>query len=275
MTQMQYQPVRYQNDLDASNFLNQRLLAPRRFYFKFSLFLLLFFSLSSLTLSLSFPLKAKTHQQTVAVIQAVEHPALNASRQGIADALTLRGFQPNKNIKWIYGNAQGNIAMAMQIAQKSLGAHADVIVTLGTSPTQAAMAVTRDADTPIVFASVTDPVTSKIVQNLERPEGRITGVSNLTPIRPQFEMFQKLLPHLKRIGVVFNPGEANSVRLNELMVAEGKRMGIEVILSPANKSSEVSIAAGLPHEDYVVFPKTLSTKGLIAFADTCNTTCFL
>lgn len=229
--------IQYRNDLDRTKPQTWRFCAPKPLFYKF--FLFLFFSLTTL----SPPLKAKPHQPTVAVIQIVEHPALDATRQGVFDALKAQGFEPNKDIKWIYGNAQGNVSLALQLAQKSVAIQADVIVTIATVPTQAAMAVTRDVDTPLVFASVSDPVTSKIVENLEKPEGRVTGVSNLTPIRPQLEMFRELVPHLKRLGVVFNPGEANSVRLNELMIEEGKKMGIEIVLSPATKSSDVGLAA--------------------------------
>ena len=225
----------YQNDLNVANTSTWRICASK--YFIFFSFLIL--SLSSLLL----PLKAKSHLPTISIIQVVEHPALNATRQGVLDALIAQGFVPEKTMKWIYGNAQGNVSLALQIAQKSLASQAQVIVTLGTTPTQAAMAVTRDTKTPIVFASVTDPVNSSILKNLSQPEGHITGVSNLTPIKPQFEMFQALLPNLKRIGIIFNPGEANSVRLNEIMITEGKKMGIEVILAPASKSSEVGSAA--------------------------------
>ena len=224
----------YRNDLDLINPTYSR--TSTCLYFLFSFFLFLF--------SLFNPLSAQPHLPKIGVLQIVEHPALDESRRGIFDELKEQGFfTPPKNLKWIYENAQDNVALSAQISQRFVGIPVDIIITLGTKSTQAAIGISQDSEIPIVFVSVTDPVGAKILKNLQQPEGNVTGVSNLTPIAPQFKVFRELLPKLKRIGVVFNPGEANSVRLNELMVETGKEMGIEVITAAATKSSEVRTAA--------------------------------
>ncbi len=196
---------------------------------------LLFFTLPSLSESHK-PLK-------ISVIQVIQHPALDASRQGIYDELIAQGLQPDKDFIWTYESAQANAGLASQIAQKAVGNKVDAIVTLGTMVTQAALSAAKGEDIPILFASVTDPVGSEIVDSLERPGGNATGVSNLTPSEPQFRMFEKIQPGLKRLGIIYSPGEANSLALNDEMKVSAQKMGIELVFAPALKTSDVSSAA--------------------------------
>ena len=59
------------------------------------------------------------------------------------------------------------------LAQELVGLPPDIILTIGTA---AAIAFKRETRTiPIVFANVSDPVTSGIVARLDRPSGNITG----------------------------------------------------------------------------------------------------
>ena len=72
-------------------------------------------SLAGLALLTSSYTIAKT--MTVAVSQIVEHPALDATRQGLLDGLKAKGYQEGKNLKFEYKTAQGNPAIAVQIAR--------------------------------------------------------------------------------------------------------------------------------------------------------------
>jgi putative ABC transport system substrate-binding protein len=201
-----------------------------------------FFILIVLTGSLVPCMAASAKLLNVSVIQIISHPALDETRRGIQDQLQIEGFKDKINMTWRYENAQGNMALALQIAQKFAGENADIIIAIPTAAAQAAISATRSKPIPIVFASVTDPVGSQIVSNLKKPGNNVTGVSNLTPITPQFKIFKKIIPTLKRIGVIFNPGEMNSVALNEIMVKEASKMGLEIVTASASKISEVKAA---------------------------------
>ena len=180
----------------------------------------------------------------VGVIQAIEHPALDQTRKGILDELQAQGFADAQKIDWRYESAQGNPSLATQIAQKFIGQHAAVIVTIGTTVSQAALQAIQQAggSIPLVFASVTNPIAAKLVASDKKPEKGVSGVSNYVSATKQFTYFKKLLPNLKRLGVIYNPGEANSVVLNDEMVRAGKDMGIEIVFATANKTSDVSTA---------------------------------
>lgn len=187
---------------------------------------------------------SKSTLPIVGMIQAAEHPALDQTRKGIVDELASQGFIDGKTITLSYESAQGNSALATQIAQKFIGQKVAIIVTIGTTVSQAALQVIKQSggNTPLVFASVTNPMTSKLVASDKVPEKGVSGVSNYVLADKQFHYFKKLLPNLKRLGVVYNPGEANSVVLNGEMVKASKDAGIEIVFATANKTSEVSAA---------------------------------
>jgi putative ABC transport system substrate-binding protein len=170
----------------------------------------------------------------VGVIQVVEHPALDLTRQGIQDELGQQGFK--ENLQWSWDSAQGNPALASQIAQKYIGQEMQVLVAIGTTATQAALSATRGSKIPVVFASVTDPKGAKLT-------GNMTGVSNFVSPNDQLAVIMKILPSQKRIGMVYNPGEANSASLLAQMQTVAQEKGLKIILATASKTSEVSIAA--------------------------------
>lgn len=170
----------------------------------------------------------------IGVIQVIEHPALDETCRGIRDELTQQGFK--ENLQWAWDSAQGNPALGAQIAQKFVGQGVELLVAIGTMTAQAALSAARNRNIPVIFASVTDPKAAKL-------EGNITGVSNFVPTTEQFVAMMKILPSLKRIGVIYNPGEANSTSLVTQMQADAKERGLGLITATASKTSEVSIAA--------------------------------
>jgi len=179
----------------------------------------------------------------ISIIQIIEHPALNATRQGFVDELHKLGYQEGKDLVLDYQSAQGNPSLAAQISQKFVSNQANVIVAIGTTAAQAAMAATKEAKIPVIFSSVTDPITSKLVTNLKKPDGHVTGVSNFIPIEPQFKLFKKIHPELKNLGVVYNPGEANSVALIDSMEEVAKDFDLTIVKATSTKTSEVLVAA--------------------------------
>src|SRR5262245_3673572 len=177
----------------------------------------------------------------VAVTAIVEHPALDACRDGIRDELKAGGYEEGKNLKFVYESAQGNPGTAVQIAQKFVGESPTVIVPISTPSAQAVVAATSDI--PVVFTAVTDPLGAKLVSDLQKPGGNVTGMSDLSPIAKQLELIKEVTPNAKKIGVPFNPGEANAVTLVQLLKSEGAKMGYEIVEAPAPKSSDVLAAA--------------------------------
>lgn len=177
----------------------------------------------------------------VAVTQIVEHPALDATRKGIKEELEAQGFSEGKNLKWSYESAQGTPATAAQIAKKFAGEKPDVVVGIATPSAQALASAMHD--TPIVFSAVTDPVGAKLIKSMKGHTGNITGVSDLSPIESHMRLVKEIVPNAGKLGVIFNPGEANSVTLVNLVKQFAPSQGMQVIEAGTPKSSDVLAAA--------------------------------
>src|SRR5713226_4321722 len=109
-----------------------------------------------------------------------------AFRQGLRDL----GYVEGRNVVIEYRDAEGKYDRLPALAAELVALKVDVILAGGTPQALAAKQATRTL--PIVFAGVSDPVTSGLVTSLARPGGNLTGLSNVTP-----ELVGKCLEQLK------------------------------------------------------------------------------
>ena len=201
--------------------------------------------ISSLALGATVALLPLAQAQTapvksVAVAAIVDHPALDAVRNGVEDELKAQGWQAGKNLKYQYQSAQGNAATAGQIVRKFIGDKADAIVAIATPSAQAAAAATSSV--PIVFSAVTDPVAAKLVKDLKAPGGNVTGVSDRLPLAPQVDLMLKVVPTAKRVGIVYSPGEINSTILIKELKAVLAQRGMTLVSAAAPRTVDVQAA---------------------------------
>lgn len=179
--------------------------------------------LAALAVAASLATPALAQQKSVAATAIVEHPALDAVRDGVKEALTDAGFVEGKNLKWQYQTAQGNTATAAQIARKFVGDEPDAIVAIATPSAQAVVAATRKI--PVIYSAVTDPVAAQLVPSMAASGTNVTGVSDVLELDKQIALIKRVVPDAKRVGMIYNPGEANSVvvvkRLRELLPKSG------------------------------------------------------
>ncbi|MDP5253720.1 ABC transporter substrate-binding protein [Vibrio sp. HB161653] len=225
--------------------------------------------MAALATGVSPMLQAK--QATVAVSQIVEHPALDATRQGLLDGLKQHGYVEGENLDFEYKTAQGNPAIAAQIARQFVGEQPDVLVGIATPTAQSLASSTRSI--PVVFTAVTDPVGAKLVKTLKQPGGNVTGLSDLSPVAQHVELIKEMMPSVQRIGVVYNPGEANAVSLMALLKRSAAEQGIEIVEATALKSADVQsatqVVAGKSDIIYALIDNTVASaiEGMIVAAN--------
>jgi len=179
--------------------------------------------------------------QSVAITAIVEHPALDSVRDGVKKALEDAGYTEAKGLRWQYQSAQGNTAVAAQIARQFVGAKPDVIVAIATPSAQAVVAATKTI--PVVYSAVTDPVVAQLVPTWTASGTNVTGVSDALLLEQQIELIQRIVPNAKRVGMVYSPGEANSVVVIERMRALLPKAGMTLVEAAAARTVDVGAAA--------------------------------
>lgn len=171
----------------------------------------------------------------------VEHPAIDAVREGVVDGLASAGYEEGKTIEIVTRSAQGSMATQAQIANEFSGLDLDLVIAISTPSAQALKNTMKDE--PVIFAAVTDPVGAGLLTSMSEPGGSVTGTSDQQPYPPILELIGKLVPEARNIGVIFNPGEANSVSQIEALKAAATAYEMEIVESPAAQSTLVGDAA--------------------------------
>ena len=199
-------------------------------------------SIAALALVTSFYVikKSPNKKNVVAITQIAPHPSLDRIREGIIDTIKA---SKHKDVEIIFQNAQGNVATATQIAQRFVSLKPSVIVPITTPSAQTVYAAAFSKEIPLVFVAVTDPVEAR----LATPNGLnipfITGVTDAPPYKAQVNQMQSILKKKAlTIGIIYNPGEANSLSQIKKVEAEIKASGGKIILSAAASTVAVNQA---------------------------------
>ncbi len=198
-------------------------------------------SLLGALLSFCAVLPVVAQAQSVAVTSIVEHPALDSIKDGVKAALEDAGFAEDNGLKWQFQTAQGNTAIAAQIARKFVGDRPDVIVAIATPSAQAVVAATRDI--PVVYSAVTDPVAAQLVESFEPSGTNVTGVSDMLDLERQIELIRAVVPNAKTVGMVYNPGEANSAVVVKQLSEMLPEYGMTLMQASAPRTVDVGAAA--------------------------------
>ena len=124
---------------------------------------------------------------------------------GVSEGLQSAGFADASRIRIDTRNARSGDEAKAAI-ETAVDAGVDAILTIFGPSTQAARAVTTTI--PIVFCPVADPVAAKFVASNEAPAGNLTGVASADAeaSRRRLAAFRRVLPELKRLAVLFDPG---------------------------------------------------------------------
>lgn len=165
----------------------------------------------------------KKAKYTVGICQLVQHDALDAATKGFKDVLKEK---LGDDVEFDEQNAANDSATCATIANQFVSNKVDLIMANATPALQAAAAAT--ADIPVVATSITDYATALEISNWTGKTGtNITGSSDLAPLKEQAEMIKELFPEAKKVGILYNSGEANSKYQATEVTKALKELGIE------------------------------------------------
>lgn len=195
-------------------------------------------------------LRLPTHAQStrtvrIGVIRPAPVPVLDVNQQGFEAALAGAGFKAGVNVSYDIQTTGGDPNRAQAIVQKFIEDKVDLIHSMGTAPTLAAMKA--GARVPVVFSAVSDPVGAGIVPEGSKPGQvtgtQLTGVSDRWPIGLQLETYARLVPQARTWGTLYNPTEAGSTLQARQLREAATRLGLQLVEVPVGSTGEVRQAA--------------------------------
>jgi putative tryptophan/tyrosine transport system substrate-binding protein len=181
---------------------------------------------------------------------AEDDPDTQARMTAFKEAFEQLGWKDGRNVRITYRFGVGEIDRVRGYAKELVALKPDLIV-CETTPTLKAVA-DQTSTIPIVFVSVTDPVSGGFVADLARPGGNITGFTNFeaTMGGKWIELLKKIAPRTTRVGVIFNPDTApgGGVFFLKSVAASAPALQAEVLPFPVHGDDEIGREiAGLGH----------------------------
>lgn len=177
----------------------------------------------------------------IGVIQYVSHPSLDNCYEGIVQGInSCNGdFVVNRFV----GSDNAADSDCATYAKNCVAQEYDMIIAIATPAAIAAYAATEGTDIPVVFCSVSDPVSAKLVQSMETPGDLCTGTSDLLDFDSQVKIIKALQPNVEKIGVLYTTSEPNSITQLNTFKDVCKKYNIEVVSSGIQNDSDIPSAA--------------------------------
>jgi ABC-type uncharacterized transport system substrate-binding protein len=181
----------------------------------------------------------------VALVQLASIAPVDEGVRGILAGLEARGFVDGERLDVTRYTAQGDLAVANAIAAQVTSADFDMILTASTPSLQTVANANRSRADPTIhiFGITSDPYGAGVnisrEDHLDHPP-YMAGLGSLPPVRELFELLRRINPALRRVGLVWNPTEANSEAATRLARVAAAEFGMELV----EGNAESSMAAG-------------------------------
>jgi ABC-type uncharacterized transport system substrate-binding protein len=182
---------------------------------------------------------------SVAIMQITSTTLLDEHIAGVMDRLQSGGYVAPDAANVRIFNAQGDYAMANTIAREIVNGPYELVITSSTLALQIFSKTNVSVQKNHVFGAVTDPYGAGVGISGPEPHQHpsyMTGIGTFQPVQSAFRLAKEMNPLLKRVGVVWNPGEQCSEACMIEAKAICRELGIELVEAVATNTSEVSEA---------------------------------
>ena len=173
----------------------------------------------------------------IGILQFVTHDALDEIERGIEDGLADAGYE-GSNVELTVLNAEADQSKIQTMSKKLVDDGNDVVIGIATPAAQGLSSATSDI--PVIMGAISDPVGAKLVKNLDKPEGNVTGLSNHVPHAQTVELIQTITPDAKTIGVLYASSEDNSVSQVKEFTQYAEEAGLTVVEYAVPSTNEIT-----------------------------------
>ena len=180
---------------------------------------------------------------TIGISQFAEHGSLDNCREGFLAGLAEEGIVEGENLTVDYKNAAADMGTAGQISDAFVSDDVDLICAIATPTAQSAYNAAMDAEIPVIYTAVTDPVSAELANEDGTPVGEVTGTSDKLPVEEQLKMIREMLPDAKKLGIMYTTSEANSVSAIEEYKELVGDYGFELVEKGITVTADVALAA--------------------------------
>lgn len=154
-----------------------------------------------------------------------------ATLKGFRDGLREQGYVEGKNLELLHRSASNEPERFKPLARELAAAKVDVFFAPATPMATAAWYAVKN--TPIVIATILDPVELEFVKSLARPGTRVTGVTTMNDelTTKRLQLLMEAVPGLQRVGVVIDEAMRTACKQEiDHTEAAAKKLGLTLVM---------------------------------------------
>ena len=185
----------------------------------------------------------RANHYKIAIVKYVDDASLNQIEAAIETQLESREKELGVTFEVKLYNGQADSAVLNQIAADVLAEDVDAVVPIATPAAVLMQAATEDTDIPVIFSAVTDPQDAGLVASNDAPGSNVTGISDAIDTEAIMKLIVLQNPDIKKIGLLYDKGQASSLGSIEDAKAFCKEHSIEVVEKTGTNVNEIQTAA--------------------------------
>lgn len=182
-------------------------------------------------------------EYVVGICNYVDDASLNQIVDSIRTRLAAIGEEKNVQFRIEYDNCNADSTLMSQIISNFQADQADLMVAVATPVAMAMQAAVEGTDTPVVFAAVSDPVATGIVETMDAPGGNLTGTSDYLDTASVMNLIFAQDPDAKKIGLLYDVGQDSATTAIAAAKQYLEDKGVEYIERTGTTVDEIALAA--------------------------------
>jgi putative ABC transport system substrate-binding protein len=177
---------------------------------------------------------------------------------GFKSGMEKEGFKEGENVTYLYDGPAANLDALNGILENYKSKQVDLVLAFGTTPAVKAKQALEGTNIPAIFGPVTDPVSSGVVADLQKPGGNVTGIRTGNPSPQCLKWLMTVAPNIKRIYVFNNPKDDSSVQALAALTKTAPLFNVDLVVRDASTVEEIDAGLkALPEDvDAMFIPAT-------------------
>jgi len=201
--------------------------------------------------------KAKIPRIGVLWFNSMDTPWNTQDRLVFRQRLAALGYVEGKNIVIDERSAEGHSERLGELARALVASKVDVIVAPAVTASRAARQATSTI--PIVMLHAGDPVGAGLIANLARPDGNVTGTTNLSYAGKHVELVRELVPRAGKLVILLNPANALARTYVTDAMDAGRKLNLSI--------SVAEVARYADFQNAFAMIRDMRPDGLLVMAD--------
>ena len=143
----------------------------------------------------------------VGICNYVDDASLNQIVENIQNRLEAIGAEKGVSFDVDYQNCNADASVMQQIVSNFIADNVDLMVGVATPVAMTMQSMTEDNRIPVVFAAVSDPISTQLVASLSAPGANITGTSDFLNTAAVLNLIFAANPDAQTIGLLYDVGQ--------------------------------------------------------------------